>query len=109
MNTDQIKVLSIAIDTYGVDNQIEMIIEECSELIQAIQKLKRMKTRVNIGKIPFCIGNKENLIYANLCSEIADVKIMISQCEIIFNKEMINLSVDRKIERLSNNLLKSVK
>lgn len=34
-------ILKDAITTYGEDKQIDMMIEECSELIQALCKYKR--------------------------------------------------------------------
>lgn len=106
MTDKQVQVLKEAINQYGIDNQIEMVTEECAELIQAIQKLKRAKFSIYLGEIPKNRTAKENLIYSSLCSEVADVKIMIAQMEIILNKEMVDLSVERKIERLSNRLLK---
>jgi len=33
-----------AIEKWGVVSQVEMAVEECSELIQAIQKVKRSNT-----------------------------------------------------------------
>lgn len=100
------EILNKAISQYGIDNQMDMVIEECSELIQAIQKLKRTKISIYAGMIPKWQTRKTNLVYANLCSEVADVKIMIAQLEIILNKEMIDLSVERKIDRLEDRLNK---
>lgn len=104
LKIEQSEVLHKAIETFGINEQIEMVIEECSELIQALQKLKRAKFSIYLGEIPKNKTAKQALVYANLCSEIADVKIMISQCEIMFNKDMIDISVDRKIERLKKRL-----
>jgi NTP pyrophosphatase (non-canonical NTP hydrolase) len=36
-------VYSMAMDKFGLDAQMDMLIEECSELIQAALKLKRKK------------------------------------------------------------------
>ena len=48
----------------------------------------------------------EAIIYNNLCSEVADVKIMIDQLEYIFSLEHINLSKQRRLERLENTVNK---
>jgi hypothetical protein len=39
-----------------------------------------------------------------LCGEVADVKIMIAQLELMLDAEYIKISVDRKIERLKKRL-----
>lgn len=104
MNDNQKEILKKAIDKYGINNQIEMVIEECSELIQAIQKVKREKFSIYLGMIPANKDVKINMVYADLCGEVADVKIMLAQLEIILNKEMIDLCVERKIERLEKRL-----
>lgn len=74
-----------AIDSFGKDKQIDMMIEECSELIQSLCKHKR--------GLP-----------TNVEEEIADVKIMISQMEIIFKKEFVELFKVSKIDRLKRTL-----
>ena len=71
LKIEQSEILQQAVKRFGIDNQIEMVVEECSELIQAIQKLKRSAIIINKGSIPEYTTFKNNLIYANLCSEIA--------------------------------------
>jgi len=89
-----IKILQNAIDKWGADAQIEMIIEECAELILALQKIKRHhKTKED-----------KNQAYFNVSDEIADVKIMIAQSELLFDKELINSRVEFKMNRLSDKL-----
>lgn len=79
-----------AFKKYGVINQIEMMIEECSELIQAIQKAKRSNTIENNNHI---------------CEEIADVEIMIEQMRGIYSSEEINKCKTEKLERLEDRIL----
>lgn len=56
---------------YGIGAQLDMLIEECSELIQAICKFKRMRTTKNeIEAI--------ELTYS-IASEMADVENVIEQ------------------------------
>ena len=87
-------VLKQIIAKFGEDQQIEMIIEECSELIQALQKLKRAKTNH---------AGESDLIEKRLHevrSEVADVKIMIGQAVMIFGRNEIDDIIDAKLERI---------
>jgi hypothetical protein len=54
--------------TEGEDHQINMCIEECSELIQALCKYKRGKPD-------------------NVCEEIADCEILFEQMKLLFNQD----------------------
>lgn len=106
INENQNIILAKAINQYGTSNQLDMAIEECAELIQAINKIKRL------GLVSYLITKpNENMddkrinAYNNLCSEVADVKIMIHQLELMLCKERIQISVDRKINRLEKRLL----
>lgn len=49
---------------------------------------------------------KYSLAYFNLCSEVADMKIMLAQIELMLDSEAIQISIDRKIERLANKINK---
>jgi NTP pyrophosphatase (non-canonical NTP hydrolase) len=86
------KVLEQAVEKWGVPSQSDMIIEECAELIQALSKMKRK------------MADPEKC-YTNLIEELADVTIMMSQAEIMFNKlGHIQEAVDFKMERLNQTL-----
>lgn len=103
-------VLRHAIDKYGVLCQIDMLHEEMGELLQAINKLKRMGGITNDAIYKPAVdtsafdGTKYSLAYNGLCSEVADVKIMIAQMELMLDEETIALCVDRKIKRLEERL-----
>lgn len=105
MTDEQIKVIEKAVCKYGNVNQLDMVVEECAELIQAINKLKRsglinyVITKPNSG-----MSIKNVNVYNNLCSEVADVKIMIAQLEFMLNPETIQISLERKIERLKQRI-----
>lgn len=90
--TDQ-EIFQKAIEKWGSDDQIEMIIEECSELILALQKLKR-----GYGE-DFAIN--EELLY-KVCDEVADVKIMTRQADLLFDKKLIDSRVAYKMKRLED-------
>jgi NTP pyrophosphatase (non-canonical NTP hydrolase) len=89
------KILDKAIETWGIDAQLEMVIEECLELALALQKLKRLRGDMT---------QKEK----NVIDEIADVKIMIKQAEKIFGSEPVNERVDFKMNRLNERLSEGV-
>ena len=83
------KTLEKAIATYGKDMQLNVAIEEFSELIKEICKNKRGA------------DNREAII-----EEIADCYIMLMQLEIIFGvkDDEINGVTDAKLERLEKRL-----
>jgi NTP pyrophosphatase (non-canonical NTP hydrolase) len=72
MAIDQ-ELLKRAIEKWGFDTQADMLLEECSELIHAICKFKRVTPPVD--------PNTTADLLDNLCEEIADVKILIAQFE----------------------------
>ncbi len=85
MNEDEI--LQAAIDRWGVDHQVRLATEECGELIVSL--CHSMRNRPN-----------------NVPEEIADVKIMLRQMEVIFScKEEVELISKEKICRLQSRLL----
>jgi len=79
------------ISKLGTISQMDMCIEECAELIQAINKVKRNN----------CEANKLNLL-----EEIADVEIMIEQMRIMVNQDKIIDKIKKeKINRLHKSLM----
>ena len=82
-------VLRQAIEIYGVDNQLNVAIEEFAELIKEICKDKRY-------------GNNE----AAIIEEMADCYIMLEQMKMIFGLDNADISnaMDRKIRRLESRL-----
>ena len=63
---------------YGYDSQSNQLIEECAELIQAINKHKRIMS----GEIS---KEKYSDAIENIIEEIADVEIMIDQIEYLLS------------------------
>lgn len=62
-------------DHYGLDEQLNMLQEECAELIQAVSKYRR----------------KEQL--GDLYEEMTDVKIMLQQVDYLLDKKFSALGV----------------
>lgn len=62
---------------YGYENQSHQLIEECAELIQAVNKFRRAHRK----------GEKEGIEIAkdNLVEEIADVELMLDQIKYMLN------------------------
>ncbi len=69
----------------GVNNQIDMCIEECSELIQALCKYKR--------------GRQHNVE-----EEMADVFIMMTQMRLVFNQIEIQRIINLKVNTLKDKI-----
>ena len=78
-----------AIETYGKDMQLNVAIEEFSELIKEICKYKR---------------GEDNL--DNIIEEMADCYLMLSQLRIIFGIKVADISKIKleKLERLAKRL-----
>lgn len=81
------------------EGQIDLLIEEMSELTKALLKYKRSKNKKNIKPI-----NTEKLTL-NICEEIADVSMMIEQMRVIFPQEFIEKYKEDKIRALETYLI----
>jgi len=82
-----------AIELWGVNAQVNIAIEESSELIQAFCKMLR--------------GHSQKRYY-NLCEEMADVEITISQMKQIFNVDdnVVNMIKEKKLKKLRDKVEK---
>ncbi len=78
-----------AVNTFGTDTQLDIAIEEMSELIKAIIKYRRYNTPVTLGAV---------------CEEVADVLIMMEQLRIITNSESVDQYFFDKIQRLDSRI-----
>lgn len=86
-------VLAIAVETWGKDAQIDIAVEELSELIKALLKERRA---VKTG----CDAHIE-AARKNVAEEMADVYIMLSQLGLIFhNRGEVQKQIDYKANRL---------
>ena len=83
---EQIRVLETALDTYGFQNQCDILIEEMSELTKAVIKYRRYGT------------DKE---YLDLCEEIVDVSIILQQILLATHGEHFDDIIKNKINRLA--------
>lgn len=86
-------ILKQAINTYGVDMQLNVAIEELSELIKELCKYKR--------------GDGSDM---HIAEEMADVKIILEELEIIFdNRHRVVAWYEHKIQRLKDRMRKEGK
>jgi hypothetical protein len=91
------EVMQKAIDTYGIDAQEDMVIEEMSELAKAILKIRRYK-KANDGDYTLELLN-------GVVDEIADVEIMLEQLKMMIDcGEEVQKQKARKLNRLKERL-----
>jgi hypothetical protein len=79
----ELHILKKAMEKWGTEKQILQCVEELTELSLELLHSRRNKTTED-----------------KICSEIADVKIMIRQMELIFDMELIKKYTDIKLKRL---------
>ena len=78
-----------AIDTWGQMPQINMVNEECGELITSLARYLRGRDTAD-----------------DVITEIADVSIMMEQMAVLFGKEQFEKEKERKLQRLKERLEK---
>lgn len=96
--TNRPEVLQECVNTYGAEAQVDMAVEEMSELTKALLKYRRKEAQ-----------DSKDLEAAreNILEEVADVIIMLTQLIMIYGgrdlvQETIENKVDRQIKRLAN-------
>lgn len=86
------QLLERVITANGMNKQLDVAIEELSELIQAICKLKRY-------------GYTDEECYFNLAEEMADVEIVLAELKLMFdNEDNVKEWKDYKLDRLEKRL-----
>ena len=85
---------------YGYEEQSNQLIEECAELIQAVNKYRRAKIAGNKHKVQMALEN--------LTEEISDVEIMLEQIKYLLNIPEEELQVTKlyKVNRTKERMLK---
>ena len=84
------QLLERVITTNGISKQLDVAIEELSELIQAICKIKRRDS----------LFNESFAVKGNLAEKMADVEIILAELKLLFDnednvKEWKNYKLDR--------------
>lgn len=94
MEIRQLRNLKTIVDTYGADPQMDMMIEEASELTKALLKYRRK------SKSDSSTGDEMMALRDAIIDEIADTKIMLAQMEILFGcAGEVENRVEYKIKR----------
>lgn len=83
MSISDMKIYQDAINKWGQESQLNMLVEECAELISAVNRLRR--------------GNTDSV---PVLEELADVDIMIEQMKMIFDRNTIESIKCSKLSRL---------
>ena len=86
---ERLELYKEAIEKWGEDAQINMLNEECGELITAIAQFKRGRTS-----------------HHDVMTELADVFIMVEQIASMMNYDDFEKELDRKLMRLKDNKLR---
>lgn len=84
-------ILIAAIEKWGAKSQANKIQEELLELALALNRIN-------------CSTKDQEEMEENIYEELADVKIMMAQAELIFNKSRIDEMVKIKLEKLKKHL-----
>jgi NTP pyrophosphatase (non-canonical NTP hydrolase) len=98
-STEEKQLYQDAITRWGIDAQINMLIEEMGELLVAINKLRRRKDK-----------NDEQPVM-NLIEELADVQLMLDQIKYYYCRDGVtsvyyNMSRNYKMNRVQEKLNK---
>lgn len=90
MNPFAAETAKKAVHKYGNNYQVDIAIEECSELIEAL-----------------CHHRRNKVSPEKVCEEIADVALALESLKHIFSEFVIKYYYDIKIERLNQNIEKN--
>lgn len=103
------QILTDCIKTYGADAQVDMCLEEMSELTKALLKYRRKMALNKNQKVNPISGNVDlTKARKDIIDELADVKIMCRQMEMIFHaekevEERVDFKINRQVQRLEKN------
>lgn len=97
--TEELKKIA---EHYGYEEQSEQLIEECAELIQAVNKFRRAMNRG--------VVDKRRLAMDNYIEELADVDVMIEQIKYLLQipeEEILAMKI-YKINRTKEDIAKEL-
>ena len=89
MKDYQEKKIKKIIEHYDYEDQREILVEECAELIQSAQKLKRTG--------PFQKPLNER--FSNFVEELADVIIICEEMKEYIGQGVVEMAIDMKLDR----------
>lgn len=80
MSKDIANVYTRALNTWGVDMQIDIFVEEAAEAIQAISHYRRGRCDL-----------------ATVCGELSDLQVMLNQMKIVYGAERFDRIFAEKV------------
>ncbi len=86
-----------AVQKWGFGSQLDQLIEECAELIVAVNKLKRADIDL--------LDRKDELL-DNFIEELCDVGMCIEQMKKCYGEEIFNKKLEQKLEKFKKQLEK---
>ena len=91
---NEVKIMQTALDQWGVNAQVGQTVEECAELIVALQKYTNRTPQPKMVE--------------NILDEIADVEMMLAQMRLVLgiSDDALRKRIDYKFERLGEYLSK---
>lgn len=99
MTKEQERIIEMAaLKTYGRESQVDMMIEEMSELTKALFKIRRGESNGAYFRY-----------HGNVCEELADVEIMVEQMKILYGEKSVAEWKEAKLKRLATRLKMDVK
>lgn len=93
MEKKYLETYNKCIETWGIDSEIRLCVEEMSELTKELMKYYRY------GEMNCSKELKDHII-----EEIADVQNTVDQMQNIFGEEAVNKVREKKMERLNKRL-----
>lgn len=89
---NEISIMQTALDRWGLDAQIDQTVEECAELIVALNKHARRSPKP---------GTLDNVL-----DEIADVEMMLAQMRIAYGMDdnALRMRIEHKFKKLKQYL-----
>lgn len=89
----EIELLKQAVEMWGTEAQLWMLVEECSELTTAVCKMHRASSNQHEALIAFI-------------DELVDVSVMVDQWKLEVGQEVFDHARDLKMRRLAGKLEK---
>lgn len=89
MDKYKVAVLKETLSMHGTDAQIDKCIEEMSELTQVLMKYRHAPYK-----------GKQGIYATEVAKEMADVLITLETLKLIFDTDIVNKTIEYKIERL---------
>ncbi len=108
ISEQQEETLLLSIQKVGVLKQLDSVNEGCGRLLQNLNKIKTVLNYDVSNGIPAPASNTDvsySLLYFSLISDVAELEILLSQLGGLLNPEAIQLSVNRKIDRMEKILI----